>query len=220
MRISILGYENEIEFEDGYVNVLNIQNKHLFTNIISTLNELCNNDKYETNEIALHDDNGICKFNQYAEIVLDFFNIEINSKKIIVKLYDEISKNIDDIDKSNVLKLTNELRQLLFLKAEELEFNFEMSNEVSIVELLKLYDLKIDKNMYIDFTEKLNFLVDVISTLNIAKILILPNLKLYLDENEVEEFYKYALYKDLNILVIENGIDNKLLKYEKVFSID
>ena len=57
------------------------------------------------------------------------------------------------------------------------------------------------------------------ATLKIAKILIIPNLKQYLSEEEIVEFYKYSMYNNIKLLIIER-INNKKLKYENILRID
>jgi CRISPR type II-A-associated protein Csn2 len=220
VNINILGYDNKIEFEDGCINVLEIADKHTFTSYVSLFNELCNNEKLETTEITLHMDSGLGNFSVEAEIVIDIFNVELNSKKIVTKLYKRIEENLEESDVIEVNKLVQSLRNIMYSKAEELPFNFEIEEDINPQELLKMFNVKIDTNMYTEFIEKLTYLVDIISTLKIAQIIILPNLKSYLQEDELVEFYKYVLYKDVKLLIIENNISEKKLKYEKIMRID
>lgn len=219
MNINILGYDNKIEFEQGRVNVLEISNKRTFTNFILNFNELCKNEKFETNIITLHgNDNELLKFSKEVDIVIDIFNIELNSKKILTKLYDKMESSIENKDK--IIEVMFKLRELLYNNIEEFPFDFNIREEIDILSILKLYDIKIDEDMYIDFSQKLFFLVDIISELKIAKILIIPNLKSYLNDVELIEFYKYTMYKELKLLIIENKFSNDTLTYEKKMQID
>ena len=81
-----------------------------------------------------------------------------------------------------------------------------MKRELEISEILKLYNLKIDP-------------INIISTLQIAKILVLPNLKTYLSEDELVALYKYSLYNNVKLLLIER-YNTKKLEYEKTMLID
>ena len=219
VNINILGYENKIEFGDGHVNVLEVSDKNTFTNFVSAFNELCNNEKLQTTEITLHgEDNKILKFSEEVEIVIDIFNIELNSKKILAKLYSKIEANIQNLDE--IIEQTTNLRTLLYGNIDELPFNFNIDMEISIQNLLKLYNVKIDTNMYIDFIEKLTFLIDTIAVLKIARILVIPNLKTYLTDEKLIQIYKYAMYKDVKLLLIENDVNDSTLKYEKKLRID
>lgn len=219
MNINILGYENKIEFEQGYVNIVEISNKQTFANLVSEFNELCNNKEYETNIITLHgNDNEILQFAKEAEIVIDIFNLDLNSKKIMTKLYNKIESNIENIEQidEQIIKL----KQLIFSNVQELPFSFNISTEIKMSSLLKLYDIKINENMYIDLKEKLTIIVDIISELELAQILIIPNLKSYLIDEELIELYKYTMYKDLKLIIIDNILDKNILKYEKKMQID
>ena len=101
----------------------------------------------------------------------------------------------------------------------ELPFEFTMKSELEITEILKLFSLKIDDENYQTILEKVEILIDILSTLEISKILIIPNLKLYLNNNELVELYKYSLYNDIKLILIERE-DYCKLKYEKVITID
>ena len=61
-----------------------------------------------------------------------------------------------------------------------------------------------------------NFVSQILfSTLNSN----IPNLKIYLNDNELLELYKYSLYNNVNLLLIEKDFKEKL-NYENVLIID
>ena len=49
--------------------------------------------------------------------------------------------------------------------------------------------------------------------------MVIPNLKLYLSEEELIELYKYSLYNEIKLFLIEKDYTGKL-KYEKILLID
>jgi len=61
--------------------------------------------------------------------------------------------------------------------------------------------------------------IDIVSELNICKLFIFINLRNLFDNKTLEELFKYAIYKDVFILNIENGSCVKI-KYEKKMIID
>ena len=111
------------------------------------------------------------------------------------------------------------IRNHIIEEINELPFEFTMKNELDITEILKLYDLKIDNMCYSNILERVELLIDIISTLKVAKILIIPNLKLFLSDDELLELYKYSLYNSVSLLLIERS-NNTKLKYEKILLID
>lgn len=53
-----------------------------------------------------------------------------------------------------------------------------------------------------------------------ANLLIVPNLKTFLQEDDLLELYKYSMYNNIKLLVLENKHYENVLKYEKKNIID
>lgn len=218
MKLKINGFENEIQFDEEYINVLTVNNSKCFSHIIGILNDKING--IESNEIFLLDEkNQELKMDKKAYIVLDIFNIDYNSRKVLNKIYDIIAENIENNQDYEVDKMVMELRNYIIQEINELPFEFVMKSELEIPEILKLYNLKIDDENYTSILEKVEILIDIISTLKVADILIIPNLKLFLSNEELVELYKYSLYNNVKLLLIERD-NEKHLKYEKNIIID
>ena len=218
MKLRLNGFENEIIFDNENINVLQIEDAKCYTHIIGILNQKING--YENNEMFLLDKNEEeIRIDKNMYMIFDLFNIEYNSKKVLNRIYDVISENIQNSQELKMEQLIIKLRNYLIEEINELPFEFVMKSEISIQELLKIFDLKIDNINYTNVIERMELLIDLFSTLNIAKILVVPNLKTYLSDEELVELYKYSLYNNVNLLVIERNIRNKL-KYEKILAID
>ena len=212
MIMSIFGLDNKILFEEGKVNVLEIYNKKLFYNLISILNE--NDNNMEDNQIVLMQNDERVSIEKNVLVLTDIFNIDFNSKKILNKLYSILIRNLKNRQDDSLENITLELRNYLIEEINELPFEFNIKSELELNDLLKAFELKIDTMCYITIVEKIEFFIDIISTLRIATILVIPNLKIYLDENELLEIYKYSIYNNVQLLIIENSNSKKLLKYE------
>lgn len=218
MKLKLNGFENEIEFEEETVNVISVNNVECFRNIISSINSKILGE--EINEVfLLNDEKEELDMNKEVLMVLDVFNIDYNSKKILSKIYELIEEKIVMNQDFEIDNKIFELRNYIVEEINELPFEFIMKDEIKIMDILKMYSLKIDSDNYNKLTEKIEFLIDIISTLKIAKILIIPNMKLFLTDEEVVEVYKYSLYNNVNLLIIERN-DRKKLKYEKKLVID
>ena len=218
MKIKINGFENEIFFDNNSVNILTIKDTKCFTHLIKTINDKING--IETNEIFLLDEkNEEINMSKNAYMVIDVFNIEYNTKKILNKIYNIIADNIQNNQDYEVEKLALKLRNYIIQEINEIPFEFVMKEELEIQEILKLYNLKIDDKNYLSVLEKVELLIDLMATLKIANILIIPNLKVFLDERELLELYKYSLYNEINLLLIEKD-ERNILKYEKNILID
>lgn len=218
MKLKINGFENEIKFESGNIYVIEINNPKCFSNILQIINDKING--LESSEIFLLDNNDeILNMSKEMYIVFDVFNIEYNSKKILNKLYELIEKNINTNQDLQLENMMLKVRNYLIEEINELPFEFTMKQELDILEILKIFGVKIDESCYISILEKIEMLIDIIATLKIARVLIIPNLKQYLTKEELVEIYKYSLYNNINLLLIERENKEKL-EYEKVLTID
>ena len=73
---------------------------------------------------------------------------------------------------------------------------------------------------YDSIVDNIEYIINIISTLKIASVLVIPNLKVYLDEKELLEIYKYSIYNNVRLLIIENNKCEKIMKYERKNIID
>ena len=219
MKLRIIGFEQDIEFEENQINILKIENANLLCNILENINDNVNG--ISTNEVILLDEKEeITKMEDKIYILLDIFNIEYNSKKILNKIYKQISEKIKLNEDYELETLSLKIRKYLTTEINEMPFEFIMKNELDIEDILKLFNLKIDETTYQTLLERLEFFINVLSTLKIAEILIIPNIKLYLNEKEIIELYKYSLYNNIKLLIIERNLNQTKLKYEKIYYID
>lgn len=218
MKLRINGFENEIEFNQDKVNVLQIKDAKCFSHMLEILNEKING--AESEEIFLIDENSK-ELNMSKEmyIVFDLFNIDYNSKKVLGKLYDIIKENIEKNQDLAIENMLTKIRNYLIEEINELPFEFVIKQDIEIIDVLKIFGLKIDNQSYNSVLERVEILIDIISTIEIAKILVIPNLKQYLSKNELLELYKYSLYNNINLLLLERD-NNENLKYESILCID
>lgn len=221
MKLRINGFENEIIFTDKNINILEIKDTKCFTHIIDILNQKISEiNEIENDEIFLLDENEEeLKIEKEMYLIFDLFNIDYNNRKILNKIYDIINKNIKNTQELDIYEIVFELRNYLIQEINELPFEFVMKSDISIPEVLKLFDLKIDKKNYTNILERVEILIDLLSLLNIARILVIPNLKMYLSDEELIELYKYSLYNNIKLLIIERDCKNKL-QYEEILRID
>ena len=202
MKIKIFGLDNAFELKEENVNIISISNVKMFSNVVKIINNKING--IEEDEIILLDDeNKEINMKSNCMILLDLFNFDFNSKKILNKLYDVIEEKIklnQDLELDNYVL---NIRNYLIEEINELPFEFSMKSDLDISEVLKLFNVKIDTINYESILEKIEFFMDLLSTLKIANIIFVPTLNEYLDNDELIELYKYALYSNIKLIIIE-----------------
>ena len=220
MIMSIIGFENKIYFTENAVNILEIYNQKLFSNFISYINEQSNEGTEEDNKIVLMDEEKRLKIDKMVYVLTDLFNIDFNSKKIINKIYNMLNQNIKNRQDNEIENTILQLRHYLVEEINEIPFEFNINSEIEMLDLLKAFNVKIDSSCYTTMVEKIEFVINILASLKIARVLVIPNVKTYVNEDELLEIYKYSIYNNINLLVIENRHSEKLLKYEQKNIID
>lgn len=154
-------------------------------------------------------------------VVSDFYNIDINSNKILKSLHKDIEMqyNYEYGENNLFINLQN-----IFNNIEEVlcsyDFELEYKRELKVSEILKAIGLKFNEYYYDNPFDNIICLFDLVSNFKLYKVVVLVNLKLFFNENEIIEIYKSALQRKINLLVFEFGEESKILKYENKIYID
>ena len=223
MIIKIFSLENDIDFSKRHVNVLQIQSKKLFAKMVNSFNDLCNGVLVDNNEtITVLEDDLVVDCNKKVIFVIDFLNFDFSQRKIQSALYQYIDKicKLEPEILQNINNLKNSMQIELMNITEELSFEVMCKDDITISDLLKMYGIKIQINEGEGIVEKLFRLVELIQCMDLARLLICVNLKQYLNDEQLVEFYKYCVYNDVRVLLLENGLTVSALENERVLFVD
>ena len=221
MKIKIKGFENELPLNlDNKCFSIQIENKKLYQSILSE----CINETEEKQLILIDDKNNCCEIEKNILFISDPYNEEINNKKILTKIYEMISKSINEN-----IELTTEMdknlykiREIIINEANEFPIEFEALDDIKISDILSLFRLKIDTKSYITIIDRINLIIEIMSIINYNLIICFFNLKSILEKEQIIEIEKYALYHDIKLLFIDvnlyDNIENEIaLKINKSF---
>ena len=198
MKIINKNWQRKIEIEDNIIYTLVFENKKYYReNII----ELISQHKGNEGSYNLSNDNKEILFDKNSYIITDIFNIDINSKKVLTKIYNSLLKEIvEDISSYN------ELSTNIRLYFEKLIFNssleIEQGEEIDMCSLLKLGDFKIHVEQD-DILEKFVKFLKVLTELCGCKIIFVVGLHTVFTQDEIIEIYKEVCLNKINIINIE-----------------
>ena len=205
MKIINKNWQRKIEIEDNIIYTLVFENKKYYReNII----ELINQHKGNEGSFILSNDNKEISFNKNSYIITDIFNIDINNKKVLSKIYSSLLKEIvEDISSYN------EFSTNIRVYFEKLVFNsfleIEQSEAIDMCSLLKLGDFKIHVEQD-DILEKFVKFLKVLTELCGCKIIFVVGLHTVFTQDEIIEIYKEVCLNKINIINIEYQQFNNL----------
>ena len=198
MKIINKNWQRKIEIEDNIIYTLVFENKKYYReNII----ELINQHKGNEGSYILSNNNKEISFDKNSYIITDIFNIDINNKKVLSKIYSLLLKEIvEDISSYNELSTNIKVyfEKLIFNSSLEIEHG----EEIDMSSLLKLGDFKI----YVendDILEKFIKFLKVLTELCGCKIIFVVGLHTVFTQDEIIEIYKEVCLNKINIINIE-----------------
>ena len=203
MKIINNNWQRQIVLGDNLIHTIVFENKKYYReNILELIRQ---HKGYEGNFI-LSNNNKEVSFDKNSYFISDLFNIDINNKKIITKVYGELLKIVtDDIVGYN--KITSYIREYF----ETLVFNYnldlEYNDKIEANLLLKLGDFKIQFEES-DYLEKLIKFLKVLVELCNIKVVFIVGLYRVFSLEEVEKIYKEVCLNKINIINIESEKQN------------
>ncbi|MBU3193411.1 type II-A CRISPR-associated protein Csn2 [Clostridium algidicarnis] len=220
IKLSVFPLENDIEFSENYVNILEIENKKMFSQFVYSLNRIINYNE-ESEEVILLEGNKRLSISKDVMLIHDLFNIDVNESKILKALHLDIENQYkQEYSEVNLLEKFNDVIKNINDIISSYDFEFEYKKEITIKELLKTINFKFDSNYYDNPFDNIMCIFDLVSTFNLYKVIIVVNAKCYFEEEELEEIYKAAKYRNINLLIIEPIIEVQLKYLENKLSID
>jgi len=206
-----------IDFKNEMINILIIENQKFLTQLIE---DIINQTNGENGDFVLSEDFIPLDMQKHLEIIIDFFNLDINNKKVLTSIYNKIKKIA--YDDENYLKTENfktEAFNYIETLINQTEYPLILDVQFDISGLLKLFDVKIEINSN-TFLEKIIDYMSVLYEFLNRKCIVFVNLMSYLDISEIELLYKEIQYKKYNVLFIENSFRTKIGEYENIYIID
>ena len=209
--------EEQIEFKENVINVLCIENKAMFNEIVSDFLVQING---EDGDFILSEKGKELPIKKSVELVLSPFIMDFNSKKILSSIYGDLKENAYQQDYyANTVKLLSEISGYISNVVDEYKYPLEISEEINIEDVFKLASLKVD-NSNSTLVDKIVDYVELVTTVLNVKLVVFVNLKLYIEEEQLGELYKTIMNKKINVLLIENMMISSKIEGEKGIIID
>lgn len=195
-----------LDFHENEVQVVTIENREYFS---AFLQSLYNQSQGIDGKIILSEGEKTLPLSKAVEIVWNPFSIDINNKKILGKLFQEL-KNISMEDQyTEICELNSKIVQYLDELNLKTPYPIRFHLELDVLDIYKVYGVQLDTSGIGMFEGILQY-VKILKSLCGVQLLVFVNVKNYLSEIQVKELYKTAFYYKMNLLLVEAHQGNSL----------
>ena len=164
----------------------------------------------EEGGFVLSDNNKTMKIDKEICLILNPFALDINSRKALTGLYNELGKL--GLNEENYLKtcsLKGQIAEYIYDLLNQVDYALKFQDDFNLQSLFKALEVEFEAGEE-NFLEGLVYFMDVCSKFQKIKILAFVNLKTYLTNDDLQKFYKEAFYRKMHLLLLENSIEQEL----------
>ncbi len=168
--------------------------------------------------LVLSENNQEIKFSKHVELINDYINIDLNDKKILVKLYTLLKdKSLEDYDSYCRISesITDYVQELLF----DEEFDLIQIDNIDPIDIFKGVSVKIDDSS-MSISEKLLEYISISEKFMDIKLFLFVNLKEFFTDGEIIQIYNKLLLNKTKFLIMQSKITESIDCRETVYIID
>ena len=215
MKLICNRYGLEIEFRENEIQVLQIESSSLFLEITEMLWKQCETGE---GEFVLSEAYKEKRLDKEAEVIVNPFRLDLNNRKILTKLYQELKESALGARLEETLKLENHLEQYIIGLCDDVDYPLTYKSEMDIIALLKMFEVKLDETDT-DVIERLVQYVKLMHAVLKIQLFVFINFKDFFSEDVLEELYKTLLYEKIGLLLVERHESHSINK-ERLTIID
>lgn len=211
-------FQEPIVLEDDKVCVIQIENKRCYRELLCEIFYQSNHTlegRFLVTEEAKSFDLG-----KDVHIITDILSIDSNQRKIISKLYQRLEATAEENDfYLETQEVLSKIQKFISLLTDNETVALNFKEEVSLQDLFKIADIKIESEN-IRLLEKLLDYLGIVQEFLKPKCIIVMGLKQFFEKEELEEIYKFAVYQEIQLVLIENVRDVENYEREEKVIID
>ena len=200
MMFNFSYYSSQIDFEQGKMPVLVIENKQLYRDVLFSFID-AEEEKYFTFSKNFEP----LEFNKHGYFISNPIELDFQNKKLLSKL----NAYLTIVANNEFCSEFSESQRAIYNLADKLvqfsSFDLTYDERIDVDSIIKLLSLKIN---YSDQSLELSFIsyVLLLSTYLKVSVFVVANLFIYFSAEEVEKICKTLLLNHINLLIIEQSL--------------
>ena len=221
MILKLLRFDGELSIGPEKVTTLEIENRHVFSRVASSL--ISERGEEAVEPYAIWDDAGKKKTAKGAFLVLSSLpELPLNDRTLLSKLYAKLAGSIrDDIELSDkIAGTTAELKNYFLDENIELWGQYEFGSTWDVAQVLKSFSFRPAADDDQTLLERMVNLFGLCADVNLGKPILLINAKSFFEPEELSEVASQAFFYGCPLMMLESWTDDSTHDWEQKTCID
>lgn len=207
MRLSIDSFENLISLEPDYTSVISIQSVHYYAKLVRSFFFECNNLEGEIEITLIDSKERRLPISSAIEFIPDPLLIDFSSKRLSTALVGLLKQELNN-DVETRLDIEESLRRTqskIISLIDDFDLPIKYDDIWDAGKMIKATALSIDDNIEgLTHLEIMKRYIQIVSELNINSYFCFVGLNNILTQEEIVEFYKEALQRQVGLICIQH----------------
>ena len=220
MNLVLSGFSEALTLGNDRVSVLEVHNRRLFARICQSLASELDGEAMEP--YALWDDEGRRSSRNYFLFVFNPFELPWSERALMGEVLERVEDMFlaeDDV-RQEIEAVGRALSERVASLGLRLQSDYAFEVQWEMRKYLKAFDFGVEVDPFDTLLDNLIKFLKFASDAAFEKQLVFVNLKNFLEPDEVQEFYRQAVFLELNVLLLENVPDDAVFEYERKMCID
>ena len=200
MKLVHTEYGIEIELKENQISVLVVELSEKLSELIQ---ELYLSRQGGEGKFLLSEADKLLNMGKFLELVVNPFAIDVNEKRIVQKLYQEIESQVQEQLVLETAEIHSRLISYLEEIAGKVTYPVIFDLEQNVLGLMKTYNVRLETES-ITMLEKLVEYFRLLHQLCRVEVIVCVNLKSYLSEVELRQLYETVFYEKIALVLLEN----------------
>ncbi len=203
------------EISNQSVTVITVEEPSIMAEYVQDLKRLLEKDE---GEFSLFEGEKELKFSESAEVILDPWSLDYNSKRIKGKLLRLVNDVAVDQFYDCFLVVRGALCSFIESVLEHIPYSIEYNMEPDMNAISKMLDIRIEQGEN-TVVERLVEYMKLLSSLCSVKVFFFVNLRSFISDEAMKLVYQEAAYSGIALVLLE-AIQRSILENEQDFIID
>lgn len=206
--------KNEIRFENSCVQLLVIENKELFRNVILAFSQ-----ENTESMFVFSKDFVPFEFSKQGFFIVNPLTVDWQNKKLMTKINAFLSNAANNDFGQEFAQIKSQLMEFAEKLGTFSDFDFEWCDDIDAASVIKLLQFK-SNSCSQSLPEQFVTYILLINKYLQTNLFVAANLHMYFSDVELAEIYKTVALHHINLLVIEPSIPLKTNRLEQVHIVD